>query len=163
MKKIFFIIFVLFIQNNLSAQINDSKLMQLNKRKEIKGNLNSNFFTQLKEIFPSINENELLVINFYPENDKCKNHLTNEDFEQYNFEFQQKVNDVIENNSICIIEDNSNDETQNKTMTELIKNHLLNKSHHCYNRILIYKNKFIVLLGDYNDDEALDRIKKMKK
>lgn len=135
--------------------------MQLNKRKEIKGNLNSDFFTQLKEIYPGINKNELLVINFYPKNKKCKNHLTNEGLEQYNFEFQQKVNDVIENNSICIIEDNLTDETQNKKMPELIKNYLLNKSYHCYNRILVYKNKFIALLGDYNDDEALERIKKM--
>lgn len=163
MNKIIILICVIFTQISSIAQTSDSKLMQLNKRKEIKNDLNSDFFKHLKEIYPGINENELLIIDYFPKNDKCKFNLTQIEIEKYSQEFQQKVNDVINNNTICIIENNLNDETQNKTMSELIKKELLNKSHHCYNRILVYKNKFIALLGDYNDEEALDRIKKIVK
>jgi len=43
MNTVFFIC-ILFIQNIAIAQVNDSKLMQLNKRKEIKSDLNPEFF-----------------------------------------------------------------------------------------------------------------------
>jgi len=43
MKKLLLLL-TLIVQNNLTAQVDDSKLMQLNKRKEIKSDLNPDFF-----------------------------------------------------------------------------------------------------------------------
>jgi len=83
--------------------------------------------------------------------------------QQYTLEFQQKVNKVTEKKTICIVENQLNKNDQNDYMSEIINKLLLTQSYHCYNRILVYKNKFIALLGDYNDDEALQRIKKLIK
>lgn len=162
MKSIFFIC-ILFIQNISIAQVNNSKLMQLNKRTEIKNDLNPEFFLRLREIYPNFNDNELLIIGFYPKSEKCTLNLVEEKMQQYALEFQQKVKEITQNNAICIVENQLNKNDQDDYMSEIINKFLLNKSYHCYNRILIYKNKFIALLGDYNDDEALQRIKKLIK
>jgi len=162
MKKLLLLL-VFIVQNNLTAQVDDSKLMQLNKRKEIKSDLNPDFFLRLREIYPNFNDNELLIIGFYPKSEKCTLNLVEEEMQQYALEFQQKVQGVTQNNAICIVENQLNKNDQNDYMSEIINKFLLNKSYHCYNRILIYKNEFIALLGDYNDDEALQRIKKLIK
>jgi|GEM_PF-4876781 len=162
MNTVFFIC-ILFIQNIAIAQVNDSKLMQLNKRKEIKSDLNPEFFLELRKIHPNFNDDELLIIEFYPKNEKCTLNLVEEEMQKYSVEFQQKVNEVTEKKPRSIVENQLNIKSQNDYMSDIIDKFLLNKSYHCYNRILIYKNKYIALLGDYNDDEALQRIKKLIK
>ena len=162
MKKLLLLL-TLIVQNNLTAQDDDSKLMQLNKRKEIKSDFNPDFFLRLIGIYPNFNDNELLIIEFYPKSEKCTLNLVEEEMQQYTLEFQQKVNKVTEKKTICIVENQLNKNDQNDYMSEIINKLLLTQSYHCYNRILVYKNKFIALLGDYNDDEALQRIKKLIK
>lgn len=161
--KTFFFICIFFIQNITIAQVNDSKLMVLNKRKEIKSDLNPEFFLEIRKIYPNFNDNELLIIDFYPENEKCILRLGEEEIQKYSLDFQQKVNEVTQKKSRSIVENELSIESQNDFMSTIINKFLLNKSYHCYNRILIYKDKYIALLGDYNDDEALQRIKKLIK
>ena len=142
--------------------------MQLNKRKEIKGNLNTNFFTQLKEKFPDsdINPNELLTIFYFPQSNNCPSFITKVELEKVATEYKMDLEKNISNNFLVVLSDkdlSDNEKKREEETSKLIEKIFFKNEHHCYNRILVYKNKFIALLGDYNDDEALERIKKIVK
>lgn len=168
MNKIILLICVIFTQINTTAQTSDSKLMQINRRKEIKGNLNSDFFTQLKEKLPDsdINPNELLTIFYFPQSNNCPSFITKVELEKVATEYKMDLEKNIPNNFLVVLTNKDLAEGELKKANEIsnfVKTTFFTNEYHCYNRILVYKKQFIALLGDYNDDEALERIKKIVK
>lgn len=168
MKKIIYLFCITFIQLNATAQIEGSKLLRIETRKEVNGSFDSSFFINIKTLLPNsdINPDELLTIFYFPESNNCPSFITKVELEEAANEYKIDLEKNIPNNFIVVLTDNDlNDKKKKKIekISNLIEKTFLKDEYHCYNRILVYKDKFIALLGDYNDEEALEGIKKMIK